>query len=300
MAPVMQLSLPLPDGVPAVVTAEGSRARTLLGKLAGVLRLTPEPVSAPPPEADFALADDGEPPAGFQAWPGRLRVYARMCWEPAAFRFHLRLADDLPPQHHLPIVRRILNLALLRRTLRGGASVMLHGALLRLPETGRAVVLFAASGVGKSTAAQRFAMQGGTALADDKLLLTFLPDGRLLAQPTPTWSRLAVHRDISVAFAEPVPVAALLMLVRGDDDRIEKAADADWRIALCRGFGDVLFTPVEWLPEAVRKRIMAAALPRGEELRRRFGTYQLCGDLNGAIFRRLTDFVRAETARGGA
>ena len=300
MAPVMRLSLPFPDGATAVVTAEGRRARMLLGKLAGVLRLTPEPVSAPQPEPDLALTDDGEPPAGFQAWPGMLRADARMSWKPANFRFHLRLGDDLLPRHHLPIVRRVLNLALLRQTLRGGASVMLHGALLQLPETGRAVVLFAASGVGKSTAAQRFASQGGTVLADDKLLLNFLPDGRLLAQPTPTWSRLAEQCDISVAFAEPVPVAAVLMLMRGHDDRIAEAAETDWRIALCRGFGDVLFNPVEWLPEEVRKAVMAAALPRCEELRRRFGTYQLCGDLNGAIFRRLTDFVRVKTARGEA
>ncbi len=296
MAPVTRLLLPFPDGTSAVVAAEGRWARTLLAELAGVLRLTPEPVVAPPTEADFALTDGGEPPAGFQAWSGMLQVEGAMSWDPAAFRFHFRLDGSLSRGHHLPIVRRIFNLALLRRTLRGGASVILHGALLQLPETGLGVVLFAESGVGKSTASQRFAAQGGIALADDKLLLTFLPDGRLLAQPTPTWSRLAKTRDISVDFAAPVPVAAMLMLSRGEGDRIEEAPEADWRIALCRGFGNVLFNPVGWLPEEVRKAVMAAALPRAEELRRRFGTWQLCGDLNGDILRHLRDFV----ARGGA
>ena len=296
MASVTCLRLPFPDGSSAVVTAEGRRARMLLDGLAGMLRLTAEPVSPPPAEPDGALVDEGAPPAGFQAWPGMLRGGGAMSWDPAAFRFHLRLEDSLAPQHHLPIVRRIFNLALLRRTLRGGASVILHGALLVLPETGQGVVLFAESGVGKSTASRRFAAQGGMAPADDKLLLTFLPDGRLVAQPTPTWSRATPGCDISVDFAAAIPVAAMLMLSRGDDDRIEAASDADWRIALCRGFGNVLFNPVGWLPEAVRKAVMAAALPRVEELRRRFGTWRLCGDLNGAIFRHLRDFV----ARGGA
>lgn len=294
MAPVMQLVLPFPDGTSSVVTAEGSLARTLLAELAGVLRLTPGPASSPA-EADCTMVDGGEPPAGFRAWPGMLRAEGTMSWDPAAFRFHLRIEKSLLPEHHLPIVRRIFNLALLRRTLQGG-PVLLHGALLALPETGRAVVLFAESGVGKSTASRRFAAQGGTALADDKLLLTFLPDGRLVAQPTPTWSQLAPGRDISVAFAAPVPVAAVLMLTRGEGDRIEEAPEADWRITLCRGFGNVLFNPVGWLPEEVRKAVMAAALPRAEELRRRFGTRQLCGDLKGDIFRHLTDLV----ARGGA
>ena len=299
MAPVTRLLLPFPDGTSAVVAAEGRWARTLLAELAGVLRLTPESVSSPA-AADCMLADGGEPPAGFQAWPGALRAEGRMYWDPASFRFHLRLEESLSRGHHLPIVRRVFNLALLRRTLRGGASVMLHGALLALPETGQGVVLFAESGVGKSTASRRFAAQGGTALADDKLLLTFLSDGRLVAQPTPTWSRLAKERDISVAFAAPVPVAAVLMLSRGEGDRIEEASEADWRIALCRGFGNVLFNPVGWLPEEVRKAVMAAALPRAEELRRRFGTRMLRGDLHGEIFRHLRDFVRAEEARGGA
>lgn len=171
-----------------------------------------------------------------------------------------------------------------------GHCIIMHGALLYQKDVDLAAVLFAESCMGKSTASTRYKTQGGTVISDDRLILTFQQDGQITAQPIPTWSRY-LQKD-SVNFSHPVTLGAMLMLFRGEDDKIEPAPEGNWHIALYQSIADVLFQPENAFSPDLRLKWMTTATARVPDFRKKFGAFQLCGDLNGHIYEHLTEFLR--------
>lgn len=98
-------------------------------------------------------------------------------------------------------------------------GVALHGALLARPN-GRAVILCGPGGVGKSTAARR-APATWRAWCDDTALI--FPDGTggYQAHPWPTWSELFEGATMTWDVGTALPLDAVLVLARADQDHAE-------------------------------------------------------------------------------
>ena len=285
------LRLELRPDAAETLTARGEISERLLDELAGYLQLT---TSDTPPTASVPAVElaDGGPPSDtgrWQPWTGWYEFPGRMEYAPESRRLRVRVEPGNRPnaETRLRILRRVLYFALLRRAETGDGA-LLHGALLTEPDATEGVVLFAESGMGKTTAAARMVRQGGISLADDRMLLTFAPTGEVTARPLPTWSRFPAMPP--VAYAAPVRVSGMLMLYRGTDDAIVPALRHNWRIALCRSLADAATSPRDWLPPELRKCWIEKSLAFMGVLERRFGVRQLDGDPAGKIRDRLQEF----------
>lgn len=277
--------MPFADAATESIFAEGHGNCAILKMLARFLRLPlQEGVCANP---TITISEEVSPD-GWSEWTNVLGFKGRLFWKPEEMRFHFQI-PAAKKYAIIPILRRVFNLAALRRTI-FGKTVFAHGALLFFPDTGKAVVLFGHSGIGKSTASERFVRQGGSYLSDDKMLLTFKDDGALFAQPAPTWSRFGV-RELDVDFSTSAPVSSLLWLSRGDGDRIQTADPVQWRLTLVKSFSNVLEYPCNWLPTDLVRTIMDKSISMIPQLVARFGTYELLGDLNGNIHDNLKAFL---------
>jgi len=258
----------------------------------------------PPAVAIAPVTRSSELPAGDDtaAWHGNFGAN-KNCrsggWDPESFRLRLIVPEDGYEGiiNYTAMVHRAFTFALLRQVVRGN-SLILHGALLYDRKRNLAAVLFGMSGIGKSTASLRFTRQGGEALADDKLLLTFSPDGKIYAQPTPTWSRIRKFpknhkvRTSDFSFHQQVPVGGVFLLTRGEGDRIAPAPNSDWMTQIYRSASHAPCAPGNIFPVEVRKMAMAAAFPKISQLRERAGVYQILGDLDGDLYDNLSDFMK--------
>ena len=281
--------LPFADSTNETICAIGHGNCALLKELANYLRLPLQ--SGECPNSTVIISEDA-PSAddGWSEWPGVVRFNGAIHWKPDEFRFHFHL--PVAKRYALiPIIRRAFNLACLRRTL-FGKTIVVHGTLLTFPETNDAAVLFGHSGIGKSTASERFTRQGGSYLSDDKMLITILDDNRIIAQPTPTWSRFGV-RDLDVEFSHVVPAKSMLWLSRGEDDTIHPADPVQWRLTLVKSFSNVLEYPCNWLPNELIGKLMDKNMSYMQLLVSHFGTYKLLGDLKGNIYDNLKAFKAA-------
>ena len=283
------LTLNIADSSAESICATGHGNCAILKKLADFLRLPLQ--NGECPNASVIISEDA-PSAndGWSDWPGIARFNGTIFWKPAEMRFHFHV----PPAKHyalMSIIRRAFNLATLRRTL-FGKTIVVHGTLLTFTETDDAAVLFGHSGIGKSTASERFTRQGGSYLSDDKMLLTFIDDHKIVAQPTPTWSRYGV-RELDVEFSKVVPVSCMLWLSRGEGDTIHAADPVQWRLTLVKSLSNVLEYPCNWLPNMLIRKIMDINMSYMQLMVSRFGTYELLGDLNGKIYDNLKAFKAA-------
>ena len=280
------ISLPFADSSQERIAACGHGNCAMLRMLAGFLRL---PILQEEDESPAVMISEELPTTdGWEEWTGVTGFKGRILWMPDTFRFHFQI----PPAKRyaiVPIIRRAFNLASLRRTL-FGRTTFVHGALLLFKEAGTATVLFGHSGIGKSTASERFIRQGGSCLSDDKMLLSFHEDGRVLAQPTPTWSRFGV-RELDVDFSSIVPVSSILWLSRGENDTIRAADPVQWRLTFVKSLSNVLEYPCNWLPQNVLRPILEKVISLMPEIERHFGAFELLGDLNGSIYLNLREFT---------
>lgn len=280
------LTLKVASDAPECILASGEGNSRLLKRLAGFLRL-PLEMGAPDGTPAVVISEDAPSEGQWEPWTGIANFNEGIFWQPDEFRFHFHV----PPAKRyplLPIIRRAFNLAIFRRILFGN-SLFIHGTLLHFPDTNEAAVLFGASGMGKSTASERFLSQGGSYLSDDKLILSFTPEG-IVAQPTPTWSRFG-NREMDIDFSRQVPVKAMMLLLRGEDDEIHPADPAQWQLSLVSSFGNVLEYPCDWLPKAIRRRMMEKSMSRIPDLVSQFGIYNMLGALDGHIFNNLRNFI---------
>lgn len=126
-------------------------------------------------------------------------------------------------------VSRALTQATLQR--QRGSMLLLHAAGLTAPEDGRALVLVAGSGTGKSTAAHRLAGTWGY-LSDESIGI--LTDHRVLGHPKPVsllvdpaepeYKVETSPDDAGYAVASPTPTLAAVVLLRRDPTRGEPPA----------------------------------------------------------------------------
>jgi len=101
-------------------------------------------------------------------------------------------------------------------TLRRKNSLMMHGALLEMPD-GSGIALCGPSGMGKSTTARRWIAAGGVCHADDFFWLLWR-DGGIYAYPLPTWSRC--EKSLTGEFFpvdHGIPLKTVLALGRGPE-----------------------------------------------------------------------------------
>ncbi len=281
------ITLPFADSSHETICAYGHGNCAILRRLAFYLRLSVSEEECATPTIELseeAPSQDG----GWQEWTSVTGFKGTIRWKPSELRFHFHI----PPAKRyalIPILKRAYNLAAFRRTLLG-RTIFVHGALLYFTETNEAAVLFGHCGIGKSTACERFKSQGGEYLSDDKMLLSFMDDGSILAQPSPTWSRYGI-RELDVPFATAVPVSSMMWLSRGEGDRIHAADAVQWRLTLVKSFSNVLEYPCNWLPPSMIHQIMDKATSFLPTIAARFGTYELAGDLNGSIHDNLKAFA---------
>jgi len=276
------LRLRLGNGECPCIAASGALPAEVLRELSGLLRLPL--VASADGEPSVTLAD-GMPAASYLP----MRAGSHLFRDTETGRFHFYLGcTALSGEARRLVLLRLMHLALLC-AVRRGCALVLHGALLFHPERRRGIVLFGRSGVGKSTASERFTRQGGEVLSDDRLVLSFGADGAIWAQPIPTWSRYAEHP--AVDFGRAVPLGALAMLYRGCGDEVIEAAPSNWKVALMQSMANVLGFPRNWLSAELRQEFMAAALPHLEELRRRFGMLEVEGDLKGNLYDTLSGII---------
>lgn len=279
--------MPFADGSQEIITAEGTLARRALKNVGRLLKLPIQATDGALPESHISLSEN-RPEGDWQNWEGTVPFPGQIFWNEETLDFHFLLtpAED-GKQLYICIARRAIYLAVCRRTLLGN-SFMLHGTLLYFDEE-HASVIFGLSGMGKSTASRRFTAQGGAFLSDDKMVLT-LKNGQFFAQPTPTWSRVC-EEDISVPFSTALPVRSLMMLLRGEDDRIFPGNEAQWHIELASDLSEYLYVPPNWMPRTLIRRVAAKTIGNMSELKKHFGVYEVRGDLNGHLYSHLHNFV---------
>jgi len=183
---------------------------------------------------------------------------------------------------------KIIWLLALRSLQDAGLEAMpLHGNLLCFPDSGRGIVCFGPSGMGKTTAGQRWTRQGGDCQADDMLLVVREND-RYLARAMPTWSRFPDAVEVSRSFM----LDGVFLLQRGEGDVIVKAREpAVWRHELVQemmfhfGGGD-FFCAEE------QAKMLDKSLKLTEGLSRNFGAYEILGALDGTLLENVKGFLR--------
>ena len=287
------LVIPFADGSAPVLSARGEvpcALLRLLGKRLG-LECSAEEVTDKP----FLRIFDGPgTEEGFLPWEGVMPCPGEFQVSLEPFRIRLNLLSDEFAKRkwmRVAMIRRCLYLTIISRMLSGNLSMM-HGTLLNLPDSRNAALLFGTSGVGKSTIGKRFTAQGGYCPADDMSVLTFLPDGRLVAQPSPTWSALDLSmRGFHVQFTEQYEVKALLHQLRGEDDKIIPEELINWRLALVNGIAEFMTFPANWLDIRVYRMVMEANGAFVRKCLERFAPHSVMGDLNGHILQNLTEFL---------
>jgi len=135
--------------------------------------------------------------------------------------------------------------------LRHGNALIIHGALLEMPD-GSGVALCAPSGVGKSTTARRWRAAGGTCFSDDLFWIVWENDG-VYAYPLPTWS--CCMQSLAGKFFpvdHRIPLKAMLALRRGTDhESIETLPFIQYQFQIYSSaiFYELTFLPRMPLPE---------------------------------------------------
>lgn len=97
-------------------------------------------------------------------------------------------------------------------------SLTLHATAVAIG--GRGVLIVGASGSGKSSLALEMMVRGASLVADDRVILRHGQDGITMSCPDPLRGMIEA-RGIGILYAEPVPEAALCLVV--DMDRTETA-----------------------------------------------------------------------------
>lgn len=237
--------------------------------------------------ADVTIADIAPIGTEWEKWTCLFPFDGTMFWIPDKLRFHIQLNRPVNSRENtsLRIIRRAFFLALLPAIM-NQKMIIMHGTLLKMPTSGNGYIVFGESGMGKSTLSRRFETQGGTFLSDDKMLVIRQYDGSLTAQPTPTWSNWGRH-DFAVNFNDYANIRGMLTLTRGEDDRIQSVDSIKWNLGFASSLGNVLVYPPQWLPQALKKKLLVQEMSFATDFPSRFGYHEIQGALDGHIMEHL-------------
>lgn len=290
------LQLPIGDET-VVVQSEAALPLRLLTMTSALLRIPPDSSVSRDADIIVRLKDTGKRSPD--------EVVLKSHWEfPGEFlllpgnRIAIELNDCLIRRNMaLGIIRFLTTFAGMIPLLRGQSSFFLHGGAVRFPNTGEGVVFFGESGIGKSTAVERFVRQGGEAIGDDMLLLTRDCSGTLWVQPLPTWSSLWYPNEYlqhTVPLRQKTPVKAVMELTRGSGDRICRETVAmGWKVRLLKALHNHLGAILTMLPPTETKSVSLALLSFADQIAAQFPPLYLEGDLAGTIYSNLYDHLHA-------
>lgn len=285
------IELSIPGNIHSIISAEGECCERILCCLANILRLELQEGNVKDNSIVFISDREPEPIFSMHPWEGKINQLVHIYWIPDELRYYFKLDFQHCNKELARIVmRRALALALLHQVHKG-RCILCHGALLTYPKEQKSIVLIGRSGMGKTTASLRFERQGGEALSDDKFLLTY-KNNDFFAQPLPTWSRFLTSPDISVSFSKYVKLHALIILSRGEGDRLVPLDSDQWTLDMLNSFNLPIAVPQGWLPVDQMCSYMEKSMDYLPILQKKFGRYKLQGDLNGAIFEHLLNFLQ--------
>ncbi len=184
-----------------------------------------------------------------------------------------------------PIYRQALSV--------GGLSV--HGAVV--VHEGRAVLVSASGGTGKSTLARK-TPPGWTAISDDEALLLPDPSGGYRIHPMPTWSDYLLDKarntwDVQTGY----PLAGVCFLKRSPVDSLEPLGQGQAAVLLDQSCSQVL--QKRWHDESTalsvqrRRRVFDVAA----EVSRRLHAFILNATLEARFWPALEDTLHCEAMR---
>lgn len=175
--------------------------------------------------------------------------------------------------------------------LRGSPVQMIHCSMLEKED--QSLLLLGESGIGKSTSAKRWAAAGGTATADDAVLLEYAADGGILVHRLPTWSACRLRLDgRSYPFSPPLKLKNVLAVSRGEDrEYIRAITKAEFYAQLYR-CGFYHYLPIAGkLPPEEQKMLAAKIKDFTDILTNRHKPQALFAHLEGSIAETLGDLL---------
>jgi|GEM_PF-2465562 len=209
-----------------------------------------------------------------------------------AGRLNLVMTPDYAEVEELARVRFPLMLLLMQGTVNDLSCIMLHGAMLEDAD-GKAIVVIASSGVGKSTTARRFIAAGGIAPHDDQMLLCWNSTGAkddFFIHGLPTWSRV-FNRGLDgevFPFTPRREVKNIYVLTRGTDrEEIVELPMAAWHGHLLAAFFEHMVWPEVILSTAEKLQLSAKVWNLVRCLDRRFRPLSLSARLDGDLLKTL-------------
>jgi len=214
---------------------------------------------------------------------------------------HLVMTSEYAEVEELARVRFPLMLLLMQGTVNDFACVMLHGAMLEDAD-GKAIVVIASSGVGKSTTARRFIAGGGTAPHDDQMLLCWSNAG---AEPgffihgLPTWSRVFQNGLAGEIFPFAISreVKNIYVLTRGESrEEIIEIPAAAWHGHLLAAFFEHMIWPEVILEIPEKLQLSAKVWEIVRRIDKQFRPLALSAMLDGDLIKTLQDAPKQNIA----
>ena len=201
-----------------------------------------------------------------------------------------RLEDDAV---RIKIWRYLVICAGISAALRGIPAVLMHGAAL-LGRNGRAILLCAESGAGKSTTANRWQAIGGDFAADDMFILEYdRQHGSFFIHPLPTWSRcFTAPEAVRFPAGQPIPVAGILGLSRGrSGDVVERVSKEDFLGQILRAFFDHSKPVLKVFSPAMQQRFSRNTELLAGAVADAFPPCGLFADLKGDLKAAIADYL---------
>lgn len=182
---------------------------------------------------DFAIMPPGSkiPPGVFLSFGGKS---LQLIYDPGLRQFRLYfLRDNLPQTELYKLYLWQLSVlgGCIASMLRGNPVMLMHCAMLE--RDGEGLLLCGESGMGKSTSSRRWREAGGTAIADDKILVEFTGDKGILLHRLPTWSacRESGIAGKSYPFNPPLKLKNIVILSRskaGEREHVSPITHAEY------------------------------------------------------------------------
>ena len=205
-------------------------------------------------------------------------------------QINMVMSPDYAEVEELARVRLPLMLILMLGTINNFFCVMLHGAMLE-DSDGRAIIVIASSGVGKSTTAQRFIAAGGIAHHDDQMLFCWSNDDgedKFFVHGLPTWSRVfrdGLNREV-FPFSNRREVKNIYVLSRGgENEEIVEIPAAAWHGHLMAAFFEHMIWPGAILSANEKIQLAGVVWEIVRKIDRRFRPLSLAAKLDGDLIK---------------
>lgn len=286
--------LPLQNG--EAITLQGRYDGSILDFEILARLMHTELLPSVPEEAHFVLEPTGSaiPYGLFSCYDGiRFQIF----YDPLKRQFRLYLKENAAAErgeeYRVYLWKAAVVCGTLAMLLRNKPVLLVHCGMLE--RDGNALLLCGESGVGKSTTSRRWRESGGTAIADDMVLLEFTDGQDILVHRLPTWSACHVSLDgRSYPFDPPLRLKGILALSRsleGEAEHVRKISSADYFAQVYRC---VFFHSQFYLRPLPAEYSQGAALlmrELTERLMDRFEPAGLFASLDGDIQSTLKDYL---------